>query len=43
MIGDFLELIPDLTGKFLRENFRRIEEWSRRIITRLDIVDGGGP
>lgn len=43
MIGNFLQLIPDLTGKFLRENMRRIEEWAKNIIDRLDIIDGGGP
>lgn len=38
-----LQLIPDQGVGFLRENLRRIEEWTKRLLARLDILDGGGP
>lgn len=38
-----LQLIPDPDGRFLRENFRRIEEWVKNLLLRIDLIDGGGP
>lgn len=43
MLQDFLQLIYIDPAKFLRENLRRIEEWAKRVIERLDVIDGGGP